>query len=93
MDSWEYWDPKSDSYKCKRSGKNASNKDVERRNSEPIPGSSAKDSDEDSEAESWEYWDPKSYSYKRKRSGRNTSDKGVERRNSEPIPGSSTKKQ
>ena len=24
LDPWEYWDPTSDSYKCKRSGRNAS---------------------------------------------------------------------
>ena len=41
-DPLEYWDPTSDSYKRKRSNRNASDKDEERRISEPIPDSSSK---------------------------------------------------
>ena len=81
LDSWEYWDPISDSYKQKIPSKESPNRDTERRKSEAITDSSTRGSDEDSAVESWEYWDPTSDSYKRKRSGRNASDKDIERRN------------
>ena len=70
-DPWEYWDPISDSYKSKKSGKNIPKNEEQRRISKSSPDSSL-ERNEDPAAGCWEYWDPISDSYKSKKPSRNT---------------------
>ena len=87
-DPWEYWDPISDSYRSKKSGKNITRNEEQRRISKSSPDSSL-ERNEDPAAGCWEYWDPISDSYKSKKPSRNTPDKGEEGGISKPSLDSS----
>ena len=86
-DSWECWDPISDSYKSKRPGKNTPKNEERRRISKSSPDPNL-ETVEDPAAGFWEYWDPISDSYKSKKSSKNTSDKDEEGGISKATPDS-----